>query len=397
MMRVWIDVCFQGSVAPRVDGIVNRRPVILPPGGPFHHYNELPQALLGIKPFSDEGWDEDKFHTDHPEIEKAFGAVGVFPEVLRSWTRDSRRVYHLTGDLMTLLEATSIKGWKWKDVPWPFPSFLVTLERPITHSSGGTVYDTIAVINSKVKMGDTKIQTILFLLLGPTLDTMSFFSNEERRQAEEQFNKGKDLRQLNDWFQAKSRERQGKDAKYSQFSFFPEYLEETDLVTDPMIGIHRATAKKAGFQPQMLDSLQHPEWAYAIHYIVGMCLYLKTLPPHSTHAAVTPAPLEVKKHKTRPRAISSTADVCTVHSTITLREPEREAIEKTFDPTNPKSRREVGKAKFIESYFRREAGKGHDPEAPRIKRVTHYLWGKKWLQDGEIPLGAEKIISLQKD
>jgi hypothetical protein len=65
-----------------------------------------------------------------------------FPVSLNEWSRNSRRVFHLTEELLTLLSLTSLDGVRWSEVHWPFESFLVTLDQPLVDENG-TSFDAI--------------------------------------------------------------------------------------------------------------------------------------------------------------------------------------------------------------------------------------------------------------
>ncbi len=55
-----------------------------------------------------------------------------FPYYLGEWNAQSRRIYYLPRDLILMLQATSLKGYTFRDIHYPLPSFALALEYPIT-------------------------------------------------------------------------------------------------------------------------------------------------------------------------------------------------------------------------------------------------------------------------
>ncbi|XLQ19734.1 MAG: hypothetical protein ACKUBY_04025 [Candidatus Moraniibacteriota bacterium] len=130
-VALWEDVCFlvqQFTIA----GLRNkkyknsRKPDFQ---GPVKHYKEFRQHIL--KNAVDGDYDYDKFTGSYELSAGVLRNVGPLPMNLFAWNKHSRKTLSLTSNVQTLLSATSLDGFTWQDIKWPFKSFVLTLDDPI--------------------------------------------------------------------------------------------------------------------------------------------------------------------------------------------------------------------------------------------------------------------------
>lgn len=72
----------------------------------------------------------------------------TFANEMFLWNRMSRRVFHLPYSLQMALGSATFPDIPWKDVVWPFDSFIITLEKPIQIQEPGIpveTFDTLMV------------------------------------------------------------------------------------------------------------------------------------------------------------------------------------------------------------------------------------------------------------
>jgi hypothetical protein len=315
-------------------------------------------------------------------------SLHTFPVALASWTMHSRRVFHIAADLQVLLNSTMLDGVLWRDVKLPFKSFAVSLEIPIVDHRGAK-YDCI-LFGEEPRYGkDWEKETYI----GVRLFHAKF---------------GGGVRQIspdchNDIVEAMKRGRWEHAQKTLEYvskpetnPFFPiricTYFLDDKVKNYPVttnIGEIDVDDRPKEFQ-------HHAPPEESIHFdaaariVVGLCLYLQTLPPSSS------ARSEWKKHervgkKPDPRAITNDAQVCTVSCTHKLSAEERQVTGNDAQ-MRKKSLYELC-AHFRRGHWRRPPGQGHIPDAPRIVWVRPTLVRRDRLVDGQLPGGAESILN----
>lgn len=95
---------------------------------------KLPHTILNrsIKNLDINDWKLRKIELCSDNLRGLNHAYELFPYELFNWNRNSRRVFHLPISLKTLLETAELPNVTWDDILWPFDSFIVTIEEPIT-------------------------------------------------------------------------------------------------------------------------------------------------------------------------------------------------------------------------------------------------------------------------
>lgn len=371
------------SELARLDGA----PEALPSCPAFRNWQSFRRALLGIHsadrfPTSQYryGPDPDRIIDAAQEVYLAASTIDLFSVALACWIKHSRRVYQVTRPLQAILNATSLRDIRWRDIHWPFSSFVISLEQPIVGFEG-TEYDGILVANTGDPFfGTNEDRNDVQILLLPRLPRgMPPFTQQERDRINDILCRGRrrEVKALSDklWDFYKIRACPISSFKIGSL-FGDEPVMESLLKTyGKVMGQEVIYGPEEGFM----------EINAAARIVAGLVFYMQTLPPGSPHIKSVRPP--VRLGKPDPRAIAVEAEVCSVHSSIPLSDEEV----RVFLGYRPRSGHEVC-AHFVEGHYRRPPGYGNDPSMPRIVPVRPFLRRTDRLKEGEIPGGLDKRL-----
>lgn len=374
-LRVWEDLCFLRRA--RVLALTAlKKPLPYPLDGALRHWQDFRRDLLAAGPDGD--FAIEKYVTPAEHMLKAVGANLVsLPIELASWTAQSRRIFRPSEELQALLNATSLDGVRWSDVPWPFGAFAVTLEVPLKGETG-IDYDCILVHGLSALDGDGVEKSVIQF----RLFSSAFEGAAIDRFTREGVTKALTLKQ---WPKLDRRMKEAEDrlrrAKTSVFSLVEDKVGDapvTDAVHELLFKIHGRTCGCGG---------THPEWDQAVRLVVGLCLYLSTLPSNSPHRSPWQRPK--KSANAHPKAIVNEAEVCTISSAHRLTAEEREAF---ISDGQHVGTRELS-AHWRRGHWRRPPGKGNDPTAPKVVHVRPTLVRRDKLGPGTLTGGSETSMS----
>lgn len=300
------------------------------------------------------------------------------------WTRSSRRAFHLTEDLSRLLNATSLDGLCWEDIDWPFPSFAITLAKPLVQD--GIHYDCLLV--SRIgSCKDGKGAVFIDLFSSLLAKHMPFHRNARLRIQ---------------WLISKQRWREAYDEHHKwclQWSGrckkagtegstgvgLPYEAIRGRFVTDSVKGLR----EKAGCDVHPYNS---PWNLYdrAIRLAVNLCAYLATIPAHNQPIFQKRQIFWDKKQTPVGLGITEEAEICTVTAEHFLTSEERQVVLAHID------RQHQGgytlPVHWRRAHRRREKGHGHDPNAPRTVKVKAALVNGHLLQEGILPGGSKTTL-----
>lgn len=374
MLQVWEDTFFIfWASAKALVGLGQPAPV--PLAGPVVHAPEFRKHLLDREASE---FDTQRF-IGPPELYRliqgtAGSSLTVLPQFLKGWTQHSRRVFHVSPDLQVLLGHTTLKGVQWSDVHWPFDSFVVSLETPII-DAGGHAYD--CVLFSKIEDFVSKEKMLGFLLFSSEFETVKIISKFDKSQLGEWLRKGK-------YLQVASRIRHVANTGHQAHAscFFVRAEGNSWSVSE--------TSEKntIGYdeEDQLINGKDypHPEWGITARLVVGLVLYLATLPSGSPH--YTPW-VKVRSGKPDPRSITSEADIFSVSTNFVLTAEENELVREF----KKKGNYELC-AHFRIGHWRRPPGKGSDPTAAKTVWVRPTLVRADRLGPNEVPGGATSVL-----
>jgi hypothetical protein len=122
-------------------------------------------------------------------------------------------------------------------------------------------------------------------------------------------------------------------------------------------------------------------WTKALRIVLGLPLYMRSLPPNSPYLSKVTPPEKRKAGRT----IVSTNQICKVTCDFRLTTRQRETLERS-------PRAEIEAAwKWVEGHWRRPPGQGHDPLAPRTVEVKAYIVGEEFMpEEPALTRGARK-------
>src|SRR3989344_2041735 len=332
------------------------RPALLTCLTPKERHGELQQSVLDHKRFMGGGEVRGYLH----------GPIGELPQLLWEWSCSSRRIYAVRPELQMVLAATSLHRITWGDIVLPFDSFGIELQKPFVDHKGRKFP---FILVSKRKEGseaqdpENKAKgTIHFLLLNEGVADYVPLSRDARQQIEVALAR--------------------RDHRLAVRLVNPinERMHGTEF-TSVMFDIGMSFNRCVEDQPDEVSGDEfniralQPIWQALLRISLGLGLYLKNLPPGSSHASAW-TPYEPGT-KNDPRAVSHAAQVCVVENCYTFSREERVmlGLEKSAAGTG----REIS-CHWREGHWRRPPGLGKDPAAEKSVHVRPTLVRRDRLQ-----------------
>lgn len=334
--------------------------------GPAKHWKTYRQHLLELhtKPF-----DYRKYVGAYlEEVDPAYGCRN-YEETriagwVASWTQHSRRVYSVPGDLQLLLAATTLDNVDWSTIRWPFDSFLVKLEHPL--SVGEQTYDAILVAQDKETWPGIPGKTKTIILISTTMYTQSSVFNQHKvADIEKDIARGK-LDRAADRLQTLARNRMAGE----------HLLRIIRLPEDSFVEHPPTEAALAAYTQTTSRSV--------IRILFGLLFYLQTAPATETCPRGW-EPASPSRRDGVTKKITDAAEVCRIASVYTLDDAERTVFQSLLRggvvDVAPHHR---------EGHWRRPPGQGHDPTAKKTVWVRPTIVRRDRLADGGLPGGSEE-------
>jgi hypothetical protein len=381
ILRVWEDACFLARAGGTAQSELGLEPLV-PLDGPIIHFNELrPHMLRALNV----DFDEERFiglPINQKKFQDYLNLLYTVPVNLFLWNKHSRRVFHIEEELQVLLDATSLERMTWNDIRMPFSTFAITLSRPI--EDAGAAYDCILVTSyeTREKMdGLIEVRILTSMLDGYQPVLRSVKKAIERAQHIQDWQ-----RMLDSVNSAYTLHRESSRRKRG--SVFVIDMHQGDrLVLDSLLDMQ----KKGGIRGvENLPSDGIPEWDAAARIVMGMCLYLQTIPSKSPHRTDW-TPLDRPKHPD-PRSITEGALICTISSSYKMKREERQILGLDDKDERLKLTASEVRAHFRMGHWRRAPGSGNDPNAPKIVHVRPTIVRRDRLSEGALPGGTEAVL-----
>jgi len=289
-------------------------------------------------------------------VQPALGQLVSFPLALWSWTRCSRRVFHLTHEIQVLLDYSDLDDMKWEDVHLPFDSFALTLSTPIKNRVGVT-YDCILVATGRyprwVAGGCEYYSALEITLLSTELGAYQGLSKDQQKRM------AKAVRARN-WDRARS------ICQTVDTGLKAPHIQNIRLHLPHQPGA-LVLGRLREFWQRFLDThFQDLEVAYeaAMRLIAGLALYFQTLPSSDIRARHEWMPVPGTVGVPNKAAITAQAHVCTVTNYHELSEVERVLF--GIDGCDERTRRQYELCYHKRrGYWRRPPGLGSDPTAEK--------------------------------
>lgn len=344
--------------------------------GPFEHWRYLRRYL---QTFDGTRFDRERFTIQNPPHDRT--TQDDFAAALAAWTSNSRQVFHLSADLSAMLELTVVGDLTWSDVSFPYDAFAITLERPIIGADGGLPYDCLLVTR--------RLYSPLPEIAGPdgfdlrlipaTLDTVVWTTPEKWNRLER-------LAEMRRW-DTLQREIAAQQIYDPSARFGMTQLQCNVNSTEP-IPFELEEEEVTRYVPPRFKAdamICGLATGVAMRIVVGLCMYLTTLPTKSKHRR--PVPTDSLGSASN-RSIIASVSLCEVTYDRTLTCSDRQAI---GDRTQPKSYSAMS-PHWRRGHWRKPPGKANDPEAKKTVwvRPCRVRWDR--LEEGALAPGGEQHV-----
>ncbi len=382
-LRVWESICFSTSVAATL--LKNKAPggATLPNEGPIKYGHLFRKFLLSRTP----EFDADRFFGPH-EVAERIGIAGPFyaflPMELHNWSQTSRRVYAVTEELQKFLEITSLKGVRWNDITWPFPSFALTLPIPVLDDKKRE-FRCVLVSQPQDFQDNQGKKGLIIRIFESTFDQVPWVTPKKRFAIlkllqERRWNKAH--RRLDEYLDEAERKR---DAGFTNILFVWEHqLSGEEVLTSFR---RPTTLHRDGGKPT--EEIPLPEvFESILRLVIGLCLYLQMAPnKQCARSSWTPHPKPEIPPTFDPTTIVDEAEVCEVKTVRNLSHLEEEIFRKVrVDGVRSLKQLPVH---YREAHWRRPPGKGDDPNHPKTVHVHWTIVNLERLPEEGLPKGSE--------
>src|SRR3989344_2770685 len=306
LLRYWEDRCFiLKQILIQYAGTQNQQQ--LPELGPLDHAPTFRRHLLESL---DVPFDADRFRGStaiyRALLDYAGSTVANAPGALFAWTKHSRRVYQMSAELEQLLLVTSLKEITWADVPWPFPSFAVSLNTAI-YSASGAPYDFLLISRETLP---TVGEFVSIRLISSEFEKYEPLGQADYRTVDEYVRRCR-WKLLERWIARRGRS----EPRMSTGVVHVVAQMKNTHVTDSLIESARTFGLTVDDIRLEIKDAKHAEWDVAARLIVGLCLYLQTLPGKRHTSQWRPIP---RSAGFDPTALTKTSEVCYVTSSHRL-------------------------------------------------------------------------------
>lgn len=384
VLCAWEDLWFLLNIINRILIKKGEKPICAKERAMIN-YPKFRKFLLSLgKNLADNQGKVDAFCFNEPrDIPPELNFLASFAVPMASWCLHSRRVFRLKADLLALLKATSLDGILWKDVHFPFLSFALSLESPIVWR--GDQFDFI-LVSSLIAKSYNKV-------LRPRVEFRIFAKECDQYQPLTEANRENIFQRIKQkqWERVEKKVlRYLKETWHIFGTFFSvDFSRANELVTESAKRVYRENKERLG-EDSLLDEEIIELWDSVLRIVVGLCLYLKTLPSKSSNisdwrrASAGPlAPL-------RPKVVTDQAEICTVSSCFKLSREEKIVL--GIEGNKKERARYELRCHFRQGHWRRRPGLGKDSAAEKTVWVRPTIVRRDRLTKDVLPGGSESII-----
>ncbi|MBL7058528.1 hypothetical protein ISS03_04270 [Patescibacteria group bacterium] len=387
LLRSWEDLNLVANYLVRSHDKL-RKPLPYRMEGPVKYWHELRSYLLyshGSKDF-----DTERF-VSKQKLPMS-GVLATLPYVLYKWMRESRRVFHLSDDLQNLLSAISLNNVEWQDILFPFDTFLVTFDEPISIKTKEFEITFSCVFVCAMKKGELDGLNGKNYLQFRIIDQRQGYLIPGRiKKSVKQALDNDNWERASTLMEREYRKitRKGKSGD-SVFTLEVDNLRNKKVSASVRLLLESQWGHKIEDHNNREEGFEFVEediqvWDRVIKIALGLCLYLKTLPTKTSHK--TQWTQIIKKGLIDKKAITREAQVCTVTSMHKLSADEQEAV----NSINKRKGSGFEKcAHYRRGHWRRSPNSKTD--APKCIMVRPTLVRADRLPKGAVPGGAKTIV-----
>lgn len=338
------------------------------------HWRELRPHLLHVP---HRGFDHAKFCSDDP-------VFGHLPIQLASWIASSRRVFHVTEELMLRFAAADYSNYCWSDLLWPFDSFAISFDGMLGNLRPDcTEYGNFMLITSMRTLcpdypyGEPEGFEIALFVDGQGPRTQ--FSGKLELGADY-------LRRPETLLAAKDHLWLDENVQKRRWSYLERHAGE---IADSFHSRCDLNGLPPGYDiPTPFRKDERINSASPIKKVIaGLCLYLEALPPGVGETSWG-TPTSIKAPRGVRKIITEETKVCEVMDFHTI-SPETMTL---FPETLRKGPAYTVTPHWRRAHYRRAPGQGKNPDAPRTIQVKSALVHKDQLPEGAVPGGAISTI-----
>lgn len=310
--------------------------------------------------------------------------TAYIPLTVLSWHHSSRRIFHMPSETQNLLDATSLERILWKEVRFPFNSFVVTLEDPLV-SDDGICFDTFVVskIDTFLPDHNRKGEDIWELRLLPQNLSQKIEINKSDRKKLMVLAKNRSTNELIRMtnFIAEYHRQHG-DIKTPTICFFPDEIQNYTITESlPKFG-------EINGQPDMCKDAAIDS---AIHIFVNLCIYLEN---YGGHESRSPKNSKSKNRRSKKSTysdafVSSESELFTVPCHFDMK---KSTMKKIVDFIKESKASHEKRAHWRRAHWRRKPGHGNVPfeRAPK-DWIPMKLINAHKLPENTLPIATEAI------
>ncbi len=348
----------------------------------YKNSDKLRKVLLGS--YSSNPSDRFDFSDFSGSTEKSmhlFGNLGLLPLYLHHWTVSSRRVYHLSQNLQTLLRWTSLDNVRWSDIEWPFNSFVVSLETPIVDTNGDKFDCMLFTKIDAIDEGVVRMSDISITLFSSRLEGLETFTSVQRQNLQRAYNECK-AKKVKKMMSVIDSLQPGPHATRPVRMYYFDAMKNRDMLVSESAEVLNERLVKE----HQLGS--YDVFDAALNIVAGLALYLGSQDADSeerTEWRRASVPGE-RNH----RHINNTAQVCEVFCTKSLTIRDQEFISAINRQLEISGRMGMP-VHWRCGYWRRPPGMGCIPMAKRSVRVSPSLVNSDLIDeftDKGLPVGS---------
>ncbi len=298
----------------------------------------------------------------------------ILPVFFHAWVNSSKRIYHLDKFLANMFLATSLKKVDCEDLHFPFGSFALTLEQPITDMEGNS-FDCLLFADSLDLYGKKYLSILLLDIKWKSVKLMDQSVTDKIRWAirKKRWNKI--------------------DKKIKQYDF--DLISNRPNIKRYYIARDLWTGDITQFVQQyrsLLIELDHDDkfWLRVFKILMGVCFFFQNMPNIIKKVQINPVCLPGAQSKD-PEAdkLFKTSQIFTFAHERIISQKEREAFSQLDTDYL------TGTAKsphFRSGHWRRPPGYGQDPNCPKTIWVRPCLINADQLKNDQLPLGSKNIL-----
>ena len=358
------------------------KPFPVPFTGPVKWWNQLRRDIINHDVFT-------YYNERYAPSKEAINFLNITPSVLLTpiiigkWVLSSRRIFKLDTDLQFLLDMTSLRGVRIRDIQFPFDSFAVALDKPLVGEKG-RFYDFI--VASKLERNDVPGYYLAFY--DQRLEVPPPVTPRDKEIIEQFIAKGggdKGVERLARCWGG------GRLAiPFGTGHFIP-----TSNLDMKVLEACKLDQLELPDGLDSTDTLQVANVAEALSRVVlGMCMYLRTLPsPNTSRLPWKPVkPLREFSNLAKSIPVIDESTICFVESRFKLSIKERIAFS---DPEHIPTRSLLEKCCHVRSgFWHRPPGTGHDSLQAKTQWTRPTIVREDKYVPGTLLKGAEKLLKV---